>query len=76
MKLHRLCLMALSTVPLLAGACADAESEPRGLELAVAPLQLDGIGQACYDIRVSNLTNGTGQTVWSKGTRCDLLSVV
>ncbi len=68
MKLHRLCLMALSTVPLLAGACADAESEPRGLELAVAPLQLDGIGQACYDIRVSNLTNGTGQTVWSKGT--------
>ncbi len=67
MKLHRLRLIALSSGPLFAIACAG-EAEPRGLELAVAPLELEGIGQACYDIRVTNQTNRSGQTVWAKGT--------
>jgi hypothetical protein len=40
-----------------------ASEAPRGFQIAVAPLNLPGIGDACYDLRVSGATG----TVWSEG---------
>lgn len=53
---------ALCTLPFIA--CSQhSEPSPRGLALAVAPLELEGIDVACYDILVS----GAGSDVWSMG---------
>jgi hypothetical protein len=37
------------------------------LEIAVAPLTLPGLSEACYDLRVTNADDGGGTTVWAKG---------
>ena len=50
-------------------ACARTEvPAPRGLSIEVAPLDLPGIGDACFDLRVTNATSGTGDLVWARGT--------
>jgi len=51
---------------LLAGCADDPAAAPAGagIEVQVAPLQLTGIGYACYDVAVFN---GIGQPVWSAG---------
>lgn len=69
MKGHSLRLLALCSVPLV-GACAeegDVGLEGPAVEIEVAPLTLPGITAACYDIKVWNGPNATGQTVWTKG---------
>ena len=40
----------------------------RGLEIHVAPLELPGIGDACFDLRVTNGPSGLGDVVWTRGT--------
>ena len=50
--------------------CADSTPQDRsttGVEIAVAPLALPGLSNVCYDVRVTNGPNGTGETVWSRG---------
>jgi len=59
-------VFTLSTLTSLAGGCLENQDvSPRGLQIAVAPLSLPGIGFACYDLRVQN---DLEQTVWSRGT--------
>ena len=63
------CLVATSFLAM--AACGD--SEPKapqgdGLTIAVAPLRLPGVSDVCYDLRVTNGPDGTGDTVWSRGT--------
>lgn len=61
MKAFSLRVIALASLPAF-GACADVASptqEPQGLKIAVAPLQLTGIGDACYNILVENNAGGT-----------------
>ncbi|MFT7579749.1 MAG: hypothetical protein ACI9MR_001415 [Myxococcota bacterium] len=53
------------------GACLSDDptvSGGDGLQITVAPLTLPSIGGVCYDFRVTNGPDGTGDTVWSKGT--------
>jgi hypothetical protein len=63
-------MKGLPLLPLacLASGCLDGSGAPRGsdtnLALAVAPLRLDGIGMACYDVLVRNQV---GDTVWARG---------
>ncbi|MBL8786342.1 MAG: hypothetical protein JNJ59_15685, partial [Deltaproteobacteria bacterium] len=46
------------------GACLGDQSGPTShLEIAVAPLTLPDIVDACYDLRVTNAPGGLGQTV-------------
>jgi len=51
--------------------CVGAEG-PRGarLDIAVAPLGLAGITEACYDLRVTNQPGGLGDTVWTRTGVC------
>ena len=50
-------------------ACGTEEAPtPRGLSIQIAPLDLPGIGDACFDLRVTNATAGTGDPVWTRGT--------
>lgn len=49
------------------GACSDGGNTPvskTNIELAVAPLRLDGLNNVCYDLRVRN---GLNDLVWSQG---------
>ncbi len=59
-------LRVLAPLSLLAlGACAESGSEPAGpgLQISVAPLQLQGISDACYDILIESSTpDGVGGT--------------
>lgn len=56
--------LTLSLAGLATAACADQPIEGvRGIQIAVAPLSLPGIGEACYDIQVNNGTD----IVWSLG---------
>jgi len=54
------CIASLSFI----GACAE-EKAPLGptLELTIAPLNLPGLGFACYDVKVETASG----TVWSRG---------
>jgi len=58
-------LMGVGVAGLLSlAACGDeAPAGVKGLELKVAPLQLNGIDVACYDVAVTTQTS----TVWTKG---------
>lgn len=58
--------LATGTFTLVAASCGSESpvSSERGLRLAVAPLSLPGIDDACYDFRVRNAAN---QTVTSRG---------
>ncbi len=56
----------VAIIALSAAACSGG-AEPRGLEIAVTPLTLPGITNACYDLTV---TNGLGATVWSRTQVC------
>ncbi len=49
-------------------ACLKA-SPPSGssFEIAIAPLELSGLSKVCYDLRVTNASDGAGTVVWSKG---------
>ena len=57
MKSYSLRVIALASIPVF-GACAEDVSGPTGpgVKIAVAPLQLTGIGDACYDIQIDNAT--------------------
>ncbi len=56
MKAYSLRVLALASVPVLGAACADTGSGPTGPEvaIAVAPLTLPGIDEACFGITVYN----------------------
>ncbi len=49
-------------------ACLKA-SPPSGsrVGIAIAPLELPGLSNVCYDLRVTNAPDGAGTVVWSKG---------
>jgi hypothetical protein len=50
-------------------ACGGAQpTQPDGLSIELAPLTLPGLSDACYDLRVTNATNGSGEVVWQRGT--------
>ncbi len=54
-----------SLVAASGGACVEHDRGPRGqLALAVAPLELEGIGNACYDVAVRSAAD---ELVWSRG---------
>jgi hypothetical protein len=52
----------------LLAACASERPGERGLEVRVSPLSLPGIGDACFDLRVTNGAAGAGDVVWTRGT--------
>ncbi len=53
----------------LAGCAAERPApSTRGLEIQVAPLELVGIGDACFDLRVTRGPGGGGELVWERGT--------
>ena len=51
--------------PWLVAACGDAAPRSTGASIAIAPLSLVGVDNACYDLRI---TNDLEQVVWSAGT--------
>ena len=62
---------------LAAPACMDNNTSPTGprLTVAVAPLDLEGIADACYSVRVLNRPVsglGTAGTVWSRTNVCSV----
>ncbi len=63
MKKHYRSLMCSGASMLALVGCAevdDAKNFPKGqLELAVAPLSLPGIDEACYSLKVSNNSSGS-----------------
>ncbi len=67
MKAHCLRLLALSSLSVV-GAC---ESSPNGpaVEVAIAPLELPGVAEICYQLAVYN---GDGETVWSNDDVCSI----
>jgi sulfatase modifying factor 1 len=54
----------------ISGCAVDALPDVPGarVEIAVAPLTLPGVSKVCYDLRVTNGPDGTGDTVWQKGS--------
>ena len=50
--------------------CSEGLMLPPGddLRVAVAPLSLPGLSEVCFDLRVTNGPDGTGDVVWSRGT--------
>ena len=62
-------IVVLLAVPSLLQACAEpAPDQPQGLGLDIAPLTLEGIDFACYDVQVSAGLGEGRQVVWKKGT--------
>jgi formylglycine-generating enzyme required for sulfatase activity len=57
----------------LAG-CGETRPTPTdssaGLEVAIAPLDLPGISEACYVLKVTNQAGGAGDIVWQEDTIC------
>jgi hypothetical protein len=83
MKAHSLRVLALASIPALGAACADTGSGPTGPEvaIAVAPLTLPGIDEACFAITVYNgdpatLADGDpdndADVVWSNDDICSV----
>ncbi len=62
--MNRALLGPLSLALLVASGCEDAPRGPEGgLDVAIAPLSLDGVADAVWDIAV---VNGAGDPVWSQ----------
>ena len=62
---------ALAVLSALAPACADSPPSSHTddrLAITVAPLALPGLTRACFDLRVTNAPNNTGDLVWARGT--------
>ncbi len=61
----------LASMAVTATGCLQSGGDPdvpgARLELAVAPLSLPNIGQACYAIRVTNAAGTMGDIVWQDG---------
>ena len=73
MKLHALCAFALAGG--LAACAQDEAAGPKGLKVAVAPLDYPGIFDVCYGITVFNgdpaiTGEGAPDTVWSQQGIC------
>ena len=64
--------LAVASVALAAGlaACDGASPSASHVQVNVAPLELSGIVEACYDLRVTNGAAGAGDTVWSQTGIC------
>lgn len=61
----------LTSITLIAGLGACGLDHPArlsdGLRIQVAPLSLPYLSKVCYDLRVTNGPDGTGEKVWDKG---------
>lgn len=64
-------LMPLALIALVP-ACGEADRVAQGspLSIAIAPLTLAGLTDACYDLTVTNGPNGQGDTVWQRSGVC------
>lgn len=51
----------------LAACGASGDPPGRTLEVAIAPLALPNIGEACYDLAIHNGPGATGELVWARG---------
>jgi len=60
-----------AVLPSVVVGCTGSEG-PTGsrFDIAVAPLGLTGVTDACYDLRVTNRPGGLGDTVWTKTGVC------